>query len=120
YIEQVTQREQAELGRRMRCFRGDRPPPRITGRGVVLVDDGLATGVTARAALAALRRAEPSRLVFAAPVCAPESRDLLLEERVADAVVCVAAPARFQGVGVWYDDFTQMTDEEVVQILESA
>jgi predicted phosphoribosyltransferase len=120
YIEQVTHRELAELERRMRVFRGDRPPPRLTGRAVVLVDDGLATGVTARAALLALRRSSPSRLVFAAPVCAPESVDQLVQERAADAVICVAAPPRFQGVGIWYADFSQTSDDEVVELLREA
>ena len=118
YIEKVTAREVAELERRMRAFRGDRPPPRITGRAVVLVDDGIATGVTARAALAALRLEQPRRLVFAAPVCSHEASGLLAGE--ADAVVCVAVPYRFFGVGAWYEDFTQTTDEEVIAFLERA
>jgi predicted phosphoribosyltransferase len=99
----------------LHAFRGDRPPPNITGRAVVLVDDGLATGVTARAALAALRRQHPSRLVFAAPVCSPDGFALVRE--YADTVVCVATPFRFRGVGEWYADFEQMTDEEVIQVL---
>ena len=118
YIEKVTARELAELDRRMRAFRGNRPPPRITGRAVILVDDGLATGVTARAALAALRLERPLRLVFAAPVCSSEASGLLAGD--ADAVVCVAVPYRFFGVGAWYEDFTQTTDEEVVAFLERA
>ncbi len=116
YIEAVTQRELAELERRMRAFRGSRPPPALGARAVVLVDDGLATGVTARAALAALRREGPSLLVFGAPVCSPDGRDLLAG--AADAVVCVAAPARFRGVGEWYARFDQLTDDEVIAILE--
>jgi putative phosphoribosyl transferase len=118
YIDKITAREVAELDRRMRAFRGNRPPPRITGRAVVLVDDGLATGVTARAALAALRLERPLRLVFAAPVCSHEASSLLAGD--ADAVVCVAVPYRFFGVGAWYEDFTQTTDEEVVAFLERA
>src|SRR5918912_38990 len=118
YIEKVTARELAELDRRMWAFRGNRPPPRITGRAVILVDDGLATGVTARAALAALRLERPLRLVFAAPVCSSEASGLLAGD--ADAVVCVAVPYRFFGVGAWYEDFTQTTDEEVVALLERA
>lgn len=115
YIEEVTRKELAELERRLRRFRGNRPPPRIEGRSVVLVDDGLATGVTALASLAALRFQRPRRLVLAAPVCSVEGAQAVA--RQADDVVCVATPDRFFGVGAWYHDFTQTTDEEVVEIL---
>ena len=115
YIEEVTQKELAELERRLHCFRGDRPPSRIEGRSVVLVDDGLATGVTALASLTALRLQRPRRLVFAAPVCSVEGSEAVA--RQADDVVCVAAPERFFGVGAWYQDFTQTSDEEVVELL---
>lgn len=115
YIEEVTRKELAELERRLRRFRGDRPPPRIAGRSVVLVDDGLATGVTALASLAALRLERPRRLVFAAPVCSVEGAQTVA--RQADDVVCVAMPDRFFGVGAWYHDFTQTTDEEVENLL---
>jgi putative phosphoribosyl transferase len=115
YIEEVTRKELAELERRLRAFRGDRPPPRIEGRSVVLVDDGLATGVTALASLAALRLGHPRRLLFAAPVCSIEGAQAVARE--ADDVVCVAMPERFYGVGAWYDDFTQTSDEEVVELL---
>jgi predicted phosphoribosyltransferase len=81
----------------------------------VLVDDGLATGVTALASLAALRLERPRRLVFAAPVCSVEGAHAVA--RQSDDVVCVAAPDRFFGVGAWYQDFTQTTDEEVVELL---
>ena len=116
YIEEVTRKEMAELERRLRRFRGDRPPARIEGRAVVLVDDGLATGVTALASLTALRLQRPRRLVFAAPVCSLEGMQAVA--RQADDVVCVASPDRFFGVGAWYQDFTQTTDEEVVELLE--
>jgi putative phosphoribosyl transferase len=115
YIEEVTRKELAELERRLRRFRGDRPPPRIAGRPVVLVDDGLATGVTALASLAAIRAERPSRLVFAAPVCSIEGAETV--SRQADDVVCVATPARFFGVGAWYHDFTQTSDDEVTALL---
>ena len=115
YIEEITRKEMAELERRMRRFRGDRPPPRIEGRGVILVDDGLATGVTALASLGALRVQRPRRLVFAAPVCSVEGAQAVT--RQADDVICVAVPERFFGVGAWYHDFTQTTDEEVVELL---
>lgn len=118
YIEEVTQREREELERRLRVFRGDRPPPRLAGRAVVLVDDGLATGVTARAALHALREESPARLIFAAPVCSPEGRDLIAQEGT--HVLCVATPERFYGVGAWYADFRQTDDEEVRELLRDA
>jgi putative phosphoribosyl transferase len=115
YVEDVTRKERAELERRLRCFRGDRPPPRVEGRSVVLVDDGLATGVTALASLTALRLQRPRRLVLAAPVCSVEGAQAVAPQ--ADDVVCVAIPDRFFGVGAWYHDFTQTTDEEVVELL---
>ena len=115
YIEQVTQKELAELERRLRLFRGDRPPPRMEGRSIILVDDGLATGVTALASLAALRLQRPRQLLFAAPVCSVEGAQAVSHQ--ADDVVCVAMPDRFFGVGAWYRDFTQTSDEEVVDLL---
>ena len=115
YIEEITRKELAELDRRLHRFRCDRPPPRIEDRSVVLVDDGLATGVTALASLTALRLQRPRRLLFAAPVCSVEGAEAVA--RQADAVVCVAMPERFFGVGAWYHDFAQTTDEEVVELL---
>ncbi len=115
YIEAVTARERAELDRRLRRFRGDRPWPALAGRAVILVDDGLATGVTARASLAALRQELPSRLVFAAPVCSREGVTML--ERDGFTALCAMLPENFQGVGVWYDDFDQTSDAEVDALL---
>ncbi|HET9171354.1 MAG TPA: phosphoribosyltransferase family protein [Actinospica sp.] len=109
--------ERVELERRVAAYRGDRPLPRLLGREVVLADDGLATGVTARAALRSLRRRSPSRLIFAAPVCAPESVRHLAESGLADDVVYVLAPADFEAVGEWYDDFAQLSDADVIRLL---
>jgi putative phosphoribosyl transferase len=103
--------ERAELERRARRYRGGRPAPDAVGRTVVLVDDGLATGVTARAALRWLRDRAPRRVILAAPVCAPQAREALSAD--ADVVVCLSAPAGFRAVGQWYHDFRQLTDEDV-------
>lgn len=111
-------REREELARRVARYRGSRPLPETTGRTVVLVDDGLATGVTARAALQALRRTEPARLVLAVPVCAPDAA--LALARDADHVVCVLQPDAFGAVGAWYDRFEQITDPQVLELLAVA
>jgi putative phosphoribosyl transferase len=103
--------ERVELQRRIRRYRGDRPPPAPAGRTVIVIDDGLATGVTAHAALCWVREQGPARLILAVPVCAPQARDALAAE--ADEVVCLSAPDPFLAVGRWYDDFAQLTDEDV-------
>jgi len=114
-LDEVTAREQAELDRRQRLYRGQRPPPELEGKVVIVVDDGLATGATMRAAVSALRVTGPARIVVAVPVGAqPTCRELAAE---ADEVVCVRAPATFQAVGQWYDDFSQTTDEEIHRLL---
>lgn len=107
----VIARERAELDRRDRTYRGDRPPAAVSGRSVILVDDGLATGATMRAGLQALRGQSPRRLVVAVPVAPPETVEQLESE--ADDVVCLLTPSPFYGVGYWYDDFAQTGDEEV-------
>jgi len=111
-------RERQELARRVAHYRGDRPLPDLAARTVVLVDDGLATGVTARASLQALRLAGPARLVLAVPVCAPDTARALAEE--ADDVVCVLQPAGFGAVGAWYERFDQTSDEHVLELLAAA
>jgi putative phosphoribosyl transferase len=111
-------RARRELERRVALYRGDRPLPDLTGRDVILVDDGLATGVTAEAALVALQRQRPDRLILAVPVCARETVARL--SRTADEVVCAEAPVPFFAVGQWYEDFSQTTDEEVLELLERA
>ncbi|HEV7591217.1 MAG TPA: phosphoribosyltransferase [Longimicrobium sp.] len=115
-IEAVAEREQRELERRERAYRGDRPEPEISGRTVILVDDGLATGSSMRAAVAALRTRHPERLVVAVPVAAPETCDSLRGE--VDDMVCAVTPEPFYAVGLWYQDFSQTTDEEVHELLE--
>lgn len=110
--------ERRELARRERAYRGDRPPPRIAGRTVLVVDDGVATGATLFAALAALRGQSPGRLLVAVPVAAADTLAAL--SRVADEVVCLHAPADFMAVGAWYEDFPQVTDDEVLACLRRA
>jgi len=118
YVERITAREIAEVKRRLRFFRGGRPEPEVVGRTAILVDDGRATGVTARAAVEALRLRKPQRLILAAPVCAAQTADLF-RSRV-DELVCLAAPPDLGAIGLWYKNFDQTTDEEVVQLLEKA
>jgi putative phosphoribosyl transferase len=108
-------RERAEARRRFECYHDGRAPAAVTGRDVLLVDDGLATGVTATAALRDLRAANPRTVVFAAPVAAPGAAAGLLYE--ADDVVCVAEPPGFRSVGQWYADFHQTSDEDVLRLL---
>ena len=115
-LEKVAEGERQELQRREQLYRGERAAPNIKGRTVVLVDDGLATGASMRAAVAAVRQAEPAKLVVAVPVAAPDTCEALSEE--VDKVVCVATPTPFYGVGRWYTDFRQVTDDEVRALLE--
>jgi predicted phosphoribosyltransferase len=117
-IDAVTRTEQLELERRERAYRDGRPPVPIEGRVVILVDDGLATGSTMRAAALAVRRLHPARVVVAVPVGAWQTCQALGE--VADKVVCPFTPEPFRAVGLWYADFSQTTDEEVRQLLAQA
>jgi predicted phosphoribosyltransferase len=117
-IDEVAARERQELERRLRLYRDDRPPPDVRGRTVILVDDGLATGSTMRAAVAALRQQHPARIVVAAPVGAADTCEEFRQE--ADEAVCARTPEPFLAVGMWYADFSQTTDEEVRELLEQA
>jgi len=117
-IATVAANEENELGRRERAYRDNRPPPALRGKTVILVDDGLATGSTMRAAAAALQAQHPERLVIAVPVAPRETCQSLLQ--VADDVVCAAVPEPFFAVGNWYEDFSQTTDEEVRELLARA
>lgn len=114
-VNEVTAAELQELGRRERAYRGDRLPLDVRGRTAILVDDGLATGSTMRAAIAALRPRGPDRLVVAVPVASPETRASLRAE--VDEVVCTITPQPLYAVGLWYHDFSQTTDAEVQQLL---
>jgi putative phosphoribosyl transferase len=117
-IDTVTRRELQELERRERLYRGDRPFPDVRGKTVILVDDGLATGSTMRAAAEALRQQGPARLVVAVPAGSPQTCDEFRDE--VDEVVCAITPEPFYAVGLWYDDFSQTTDDEVRDLLAAA
>ncbi|MDB4911210.1 MAG: phosphoribosyl transferase [Gemmatimonadetes bacterium] len=117
YIEKITEREIAEARRRLALFRGTRPPPPVRDRAVILVDDGLATGATARAALTVLLAEKPLRLIFAAPVASQEGAEAVASLGV--ITVFSAIPKHFQGVGEWYEEFEQTTDEEVLALLSA-
>ncbi len=114
-IDRVAAREMAELQRREKLYRGSLPPPAVTGRVPILVDDGLATGSTMRAAVAAVRLQRPARIVVAVPVAAPSTCREFRHE--VDEVVCAETPELFFAVGAWYEDFSQTTDEEIRALL---
>jgi putative phosphoribosyl transferase len=114
-LEAVTRAEEAELKRQEREYRGDRPPPQVKGRTIILVDDGLATGSTMHAAVRSLRSAGPRELVVAVPIAPPETCAALEEE--ADRVICAVTPQPFYAVGAWYRDFSPTSDDEVRDLL---
>lgn len=115
YIEKITKRELAEARRRLVLYRGTRPPVELRGRSVILVDDGLATGGTARAALTVLRAESPARLIFAAPVASMDGAEAIAALGV--ITVFSAVPKHFHGVGEWYEAFDQTSDDEVLALL---
>jgi len=115
YVEDVTRRETIEMQRRMRLYRSNRPAVNLQGRAVILVDDGLATGVTALAAVRSVRQQGAHCVVFAAPVCASQAIHTLVPEL--DHVLYVHAPDDMRAIGLWYDNFRQTTDEEVQRLL---
>jgi predicted phosphoribosyltransferase len=117
-IDQVAADEERELARREWEYRDDRPPPDVAGRVVILVDDGLATGSTMRAAVLAVRQHNPLAVIVAVPVGASETCSAMRD--VADDVVCLETPEQFAAVGLWYEDFSQTRDEEVRELLTNA
>ena len=118
YVERITAQEIAEVNRRLHFFRGGRPEMEVSGRTAILVDDGLATGVTARAAVEALKLRKPGRLILAAPVCAAQTAKLFTSQ--VDELLCLDSPSDLGAIGLWYKNFDQTTDQEVVQLLEKA
>jgi len=117
-IEQTAAQERQELERREQAYRQGRPEPDVRGKTVILVDDGLATGASMRAAVLALRQLGPARIVVAVPTAAQETCDAFRD--IADEIVCAQTPEPFLAVGAWYDDFTQTTDDEVRELLNDA
>jgi putative phosphoribosyl transferase len=115
-IEAVAEKEQAELERRERLYRGDSSPPEVGGKTILLVDDGIATGSTMRAAIAALRQQDPARIVVGVPVAPASICEVLRAD--ADEVVCAKTPEPFYAVGQWYKIFDQTTDEQVRELFE--
>lgn len=114
----ITQQEQQELERREQAYRGNRPKPNLLHRTVLLVDDGLATGASMRAAVVALREQHPARIVVAVPTAAPEACAEFA--KIVDEMICAETPDPFWGVGMWYYDFSPTSDEEVSALLEEA
>jgi putative phosphoribosyl transferase len=117
-IDAVEQKERAELQRRERAYRGQHPYPQMQGKIVILVDDGLATGSTMRAAIDALRIQQPQKIVVAVPVAPPETIQALSQH--ADEIVCPLQPSYFSSIGEWYHDFSQVNDEQVIALLNQA
>jgi putative phosphoribosyl transferase len=117
-IERVTRAEKQELERRERTYRGGKAPLNVSGLTIILVDDGIATGSTMKAAVRALRQMKPARIVIAVPVAPPSTCNQLRSE--ADELVCLETPQPFYGVGQFYSDFSQVSDEEVKELLDAA
>lgn len=115
-VERIAGKEERELRRQEKEYRGDAPLPKLAGRTVVLVDDGLATGATMKAAIAALRERDPGRLIVAVPTSEPTVCAEM--RRLADDCICATTPIPFRAVGIWYEDFSQTTDEEVRLLLK--
>ena len=117
-IERVAAEEHTELKRREQAYRGERPWPKLADQCVILVDDGLATGVTMRAAVGSVRTQLPAHIIVAVPVAPPDTVAMLRQQD--DEIVCLAEPEPFRAIGQWYADFSQVSDDEVRQILDMA
>lgn len=116
-IDHVLETEQEELMRREYIYRGNKPDPRFKGKTIILVDDGIATGYSMRAAILSLRRKKPADIIVAVPVAARTTCEELAD--LVKRVICPLQPANFYAVGLWYDDFTQTTDDEVIHLMNS-
>jgi len=117
-VDAAIERETREMSRRQCLYRGEDPPLDVRERAVILADDGLATGMTAEAAIVSIRQQSPARLILAVPVCAPDTVDRV--RPMVDDIICLYAPTPFHAVGIWYQDFEQMTDEQVIHLLDRA
>ncbi len=117
-IEDTIDLEEDELKRRVKIYRDGKPLPDLTGKTAVLVDDGMATGITAKAAIEAVKKLNPKKIILAMPVCALDTFESL-QKKVAE-VICLSTPAEFSAVGLWYKNFTQVSDEEVADLLKRA
>jgi putative phosphoribosyl transferase len=117
-LEAVISKEKRELERREHTYRGDRPVPEVGNRCVILIDDGLATGATMKAAVLALRQQQPAQIIIGVPVAPPDTAEELRKE--ADEIICLATPEPFYAIGTWYVDFSQTSDEEVRTLLARA
>ena len=117
-IDAVLQSEQKELVRREHLYRGNRSFPALSGKTIILVDDGIATGATMRAAVAALRKHKPASIIIAVPVAARESCEEMV--KLVDKIICPLQPINFHAVGLWYENFSQTTDSEVIELLEKS
>ncbi len=115
-IEHITAQELKEMHRRLNLYRGNRPFPEIRDHTIILVDDGIATGVTAQAAIQSIRRQKPNRIILAVPVAPPETVAKLGPQ--VDEVFCIITPPSMRAISLWYDDFQQTTDEEVIALLD--
>jgi len=117
-IDRIMAKEQREMQRRERLYRGDYPPVDVHGRTVIITDDGLATGVTARAAIQSVRQQDPARIILAVPVCSPETPSEF--HPIVDDIVCLKTPHALYAVGLWYRNFDQVTDRNVLTLMAAA
>jgi predicted phosphoribosyltransferase len=116
YIKEESDRQRSEIRRRLRLYRGNSPPPIYESRNIIIVDDGIATGATIKAAIASIRKKKPKSIIIAVPVAPPSTVKAL--EKEADRVICLSTPQPFYAIGQFYKDFSQTSDEEVIKLLE--